>query len=214
MREPEFLPPWYPLLLRRRRMVVAQAWFTGIVLLALATWGWIGQRQERAAIAKMAFVDKQLTQTGDDLHRLTEIEGVKAALEHQDQIVQRMGIHVPATRMISELEDLMPQRMALLELNMVTENIEQPQSGADKAAGLAPKTQRKLQMNLVGLTPTEDELATFLTKLVTVPYFTEVGLVKAEDHADSGHLMRKFEMKFALNLDPSVPQAVASGGGE
>jgi hypothetical protein len=104
--------------------------------------------------------------------------------------------------------------MALLQFSMETENVVQEETGAEKATGLPARTLRKLQMNLVGLSPTEDELATFLTKLVTVPYFSEVSLVKAEDHADSGHLMRRFEMKFALDLNSSPTPVVASGAGE
>ncbi|MGA2229350.1 MAG: PilN domain-containing protein [Tepidisphaeraceae bacterium] len=216
MREPEFVPSWYPLLLRRRRFVMAQAWAAGLLLVALSLWAYVGQRQVRLASAGLDDVNQQLDRTGGDLHRLQEIEAIKGELEQQDQIVQHLGVHVPAGRMLAEIEKQMPARMALTDFRLTTEESAAPQSPEDKARGLTPRISRKLRVSLVGFSPTEDELAQFLTNLVGVAYFGEVELVKAEDHADGGHLMRKFEVRFALNLDTSAdaPAVAAAPGGE
>jgi Tfp pilus assembly protein PilN len=207
VREPEFLPNWYPLLLRRQRMVVAQAWVTVVVLAALAAWALNGQKQLHAAQRNLAAIKSQLVQTGADLQRLGEIEAIKRELEQQDKVLRRLGIHVPATRMISVIEDLMPPRMALSDLQMHTEELAMPLTEADRARGVSPKIRRKLQLTLDGLAPTEDDLATFLTRLVSVPYFGEVQLVKAQDAVDEERLTRRFEVMFAMDLDLSDPGA-------
>ena len=212
MREPEFLPSWYPLLLRRRQMVVVQSAITIILLFALTAWGWIGQREEKSANLKLAGVTADLAKTGFDLHRLSEIEHDKHELEKRDRIVQRLGIHVPVARILTELDALMPARMALLSINLETQETQVPLTAAEQATGVTPKVQRKMKIRIVGLAPNEDDLAIFITQLVSRPYFAEVGVVKSEDHADNGHLMRQFEVKFALNLDSSDSPALASGG--
>lgn len=218
MREPEFLPSWYPLLLRRRRFVAGQFWAAGILVVGLSLWGYIGQRQVRAASAGLDSVNLQLARTGGDLHRLEEIEAINKELRQQDQIIQHLGVHVPAGKMLAELAALMPARMALTDLHLSTEESAAPQSTEEKARGDIPRISRKLRLSLTGFSPTEEELANFLTGLVGVPYFAEVELVKAEDHADAGHLMRKFEVRFALNLDASADAhavaASASDGAE
>ena len=210
MREPEFLPDWYRLLLTRRRAVALQAWGTAALAVGLGIWAFVGQRQMHASEARLVTVQRQLSETGVDLQRLSDIEAVKHELEQQDRIVNRLGVHVPAARMMAALAQLMPGQMALVDLEMRTEEIAAPQSEIDRARGAAPRIGRKLHMNLTGLAPSEEELATFLTQLVAVPYFGEVELVKAEDHAEDSHLMRKFEVTFAMNLDETPGSAVAA----
>jgi hypothetical protein len=209
MREPEFVPPWYPLLLRRRRQLTAQVWATVVLAVGLALWSLWGMQRVSLAQAGLTTVESQLTQTGIDLQRLNELTAIQGELERQAQVVRDLGVHVPVARMISVIGDLMPPRMALLEMQLQTEEAAVPLSETDRAKGVSPRITRKLRVNMTGIAPTQDELATFLTQLVAVPYFSEVELVKAEEQSDKVHLMRRFEVKFALDLDRDQPQAVA-----
>lgn|GEM_PF-760354 len=215
MREPEFLPSWYALLLRRRRVVVAQAWATAALAVGLAIWALVGQKEAKVAATNLANTDAQLTQTGVDLQQLNLIETGKRELDRQDQVLRRMGVYVPATRLVSELSALMPPQMGLVELHLQTEETDHPVGDAqravdaDKGKSSGGRVDRKLKIDLVGMTPTEDELATFLTNLVGVSYFSEVQLVKAEDHQENGHLMRRFEVNFTLGLDDDTAPATA-----
>jgi hypothetical protein len=207
MREPEFVPPWYPILLRRRRLLAIQAWTTAALTVSLALWALYGMHRIGLAQAALTGVEVQLTQTGIDLQRLNEMSAIQAELERQDQIVSDLGVHVPVARMLSAISDLMPPNMALTELELHTEETAASLTDADRAKGISPKILRKLRLKLTGVAPTEDELATFLTQLYAVPYFSDVGLIKSEEQSDKVHLMRQFQVKFALDLDrdPNAP---------
>jgi Tfp pilus assembly protein PilN len=212
MREPEFLPDFYPLLLRRRNMVVAQIWATILLVVWLSSWALYAQHQVHLAQLSLDEVDGQIRRSGVDLLRLSEIEVKTAELERKQEISQRLGVRIAASRILDELNHQMPPGMALLEMNLGTEESAEPQSDADRALGHRAKIDRKLAIELTGMAPTGGEVATFLTHLVAVPYFTDVGLVKAEDHAENWRLMRQFVVKFALDLDSSDAPAVASAG--
>jgi Tfp pilus assembly protein PilN len=210
MRDLEFLPRWYPVLTFRRRLVRAQAWGIGVVAFALAIWALLGHRQNLMAQRTVDNVQTQLVATGVDLQRLSDVENFKKELEHQDQIVRALGIHVPASRMLSSLAQLMPPEMALVSLSVHTEEEPAVLTDLDRARGLTPQLQRRLDLHMVGLAPTDEELATFMTRLVGVPYFSQVALVKTEDFHEKGHVMRRFEVTFALDLTADEPAAVAN----
>jgi Tfp pilus assembly protein PilN len=212
MREPEFLPDWYPLLLRRRSRVVAQIWATIALVVWLSCWALYVQHQVRLAQLGLDEVDGQIQRTGVDLQRLSEIEIKTAELERKQENSQRLGVRIAASRILDELNHQMPPGMALLEMNLGTEESAQPQSDADRALNRPVKIDRKLTIQLTGMAPTGGEVATFLTHLVAVPYFTDVGLVKAEDHAENWRLMREFVVKFALDLDSTNAPAIAGAG--
>lgn len=213
MREPEFIPQWYPLLRRRRQMVIAEVWIVAVVAAALAVWAMLGQHQMRAAEAKLDGVQRQLAVTGVDLQRLNDIETVKKELEHQDQIVRRLGVHVPASRMLTAIDQLMPPSMALSELDLSTEVTTESLTESQQGAGIKPRLLRRLHARVLGLAPTYVELGTFMTSLVAMPYTGDVALVRAADSTQDGHLMRTFEVTFILNLDDdSESSPVATSG--
>lgn len=200
MRDPEFMPPWYFLLLRRRRMVAAELWTFGAIVVVLAGWGLWGHHQISSAQSHLSNIRLQLTETGVDLQRLNEIEAVKKELEHQDQINRSLGLHVPASKMLSVLDQLMPPSMALDQCTMETADVPESLTDSQRTAGMKPHLYRKLQVSVDGLAPTYVELGTFMTRLSALPYVGEVALVRASDTVQGGHLMRTFEVNFVLNL--------------
>jgi hypothetical protein len=199
--EPEFVPRWYVQLLRRRRALAAQMFVTAALTAGLALWAIAGLRQVRAADTTLGHVQAQLAATGVDLQRLNDLSTIQHQLEQQDQIVRELGVHVPVSRMLTALRDLMPPRMALRDLSIQTVETVETLTEAQRAKGQTPKVSRSLRVTLVGVAPTQDELATFVTEVVAVPFFTDFEFVKSEELAEDGHLLRSLQAKFSLNLD-------------
>ena len=56
-------------------------------------------------------------------------------------------------------------------------------------------------MRLVGVAPSDVDLANFLTGLTGVPFFDNVAMTYSKDKAQEGHLLREFEVTFSLNLN-------------
>jgi hypothetical protein len=216
VREPEFLPRWYPQLLRRRRVLAAQAWSTAAFCAALAAWAMIGMHRTDVAQKSLTEVQGQLVQTGVDLKHLAMLSETRRELERQDEIVRGLGVDVPVTRIFAALDQLMPQLMAMEDLHLQTEEVVTPQTDAQRATGKPAKVNRKLLISLTGVAPTQDDLATFLDKLVAVPYFGEVALVKSHEESENFHLVLRFQVQFAVSLDVDAirPPSVATSAGD
>ncbi len=201
MRELEFLPNWYPQARRRQRWLRTQGIVTLLLVGGLGLWLGLAQRNIRAAQASLASVDTQLAQSQLELEQLQVQLKLKNQLEFQRQIVSRLGLHVEISRMLLTLEKLMPKEMSLTDLSFETsEELVRTADGATSAKNLQ-KT-RTLRVKLLGVAPSDVDLANFLAGLTNVPFFSDVGMTYARDKSQDGHIMREFEVTFSMSLNP------------
>jgi Tfp pilus assembly protein PilN len=201
MRDMEFLPAWYPALRRRRRFVALQAWLAGTVVVALGSWMLLAERNVNAAEASLTGLQNQLQQTDDQLHRLGELQSLKQQMSEQAEIVARLGPHIPTARLMNILEQSMPPDMAILDLSMDSESQMRAAPALAAASGSGPEVNRSLLVRIHGVAPTDVDLGNFLARLAGVPFFSDIAMAYSKDRVDSGHLMREFEVTFAVRLD-------------
>jgi Tfp pilus assembly protein PilN len=205
MREPDFLPDWYPVLRRRRRAVRWQMWITVAVFAALALW--MTQSLQRTAQARQAVIalDAQIGQTSIELVKLHELMTLQDQLRQQSDVVEKLGPHVPAARLIEVLDEAMPHEISLLELSQTIEERSRPAPPADRgAAAPAPGLLRRLKLTVSGVAPTDVELATFLARLASLHNVEEVSLAYVRDRSQSGRIMREFAVTFSIDLSGEV----------
>jgi hypothetical protein len=105
----------------------------------------------------------------------------------------------------------MPPEMALVSLTFETD---------DRPIPVAPPTgwrigrgastpqppaetvyDRRLKARLVGVAPSDVDLANFLAELQRKRFFESVAMTWSKDRSDQGHLMREFEVLFAMDLN-------------
>jgi Tfp pilus assembly protein PilN len=201
MRELEFLPAWYPALWRRRRFVALQAWLAGAIVAALASWMLLAERNVQAAQDSLQGLQKQLQQTDDQLHRLSELQSLKLQMSQQAEVVSRLGPHVPTARLINVLEEAMPPDMAILDLSTDSQAQIKAPSSLSAASGAHPAMVRTVRIRLHGVAPSDVDLGNFLARLAGVPYFSDIAMSYSKDRVDSGHLMREFEVTFSVRLE-------------
>jgi len=192
------------MLRRRRRFLIAQAWSCGILVFCLLlAWILLNQNLDRQRIT-LHGLDQQLARTNHDLQRLGEIESLTRQLQQQDNIVRRLGTYVPVARLIDVLADAMPPEMALLELQMTT----QEQSVADPTQrlirGAEVPIDHVLTLRVVGVAPSDLDLSTFIGNMERIPYFSDGQLANSQGRLDSGHVMREFDVSFTMDLDPNL----------
>jgi hypothetical protein len=65
----------------------------------------------------------------------------------------------------------------------------------------APQFERQLRIKLQGVTPSDVDLATFLTDLNKVSFFEQISPSYVRDRRESGHILREFELSFAVRLN-------------
>jgi hypothetical protein len=197
MREMEFLPGWYPQLRRRKRMIVLQLWATLVIAMGLGLWFLLSRENLARRVADRAVCARQLEQSRSDLKELNMQLKEKERLEADQRIVAKVGMHVEASRLLAKIDQIMPREMTLVQADFDTmETTRQVQTGDTTT----PVVTRKLMVHVTGVTPSDADWAGVLAKLSSVPFFQDVRLVGAKDKLDSGHLMREFEVSFAVDL--------------
>ena len=205
MREPEFLPDWYPKVRKRKRTLALQAWITLILISGLGLWMLLVQRNVHAREVALGGLRTDLTQSETELQRLEDAQQLQRDLGKRDEIFLKIGRPIESTRVLTTIEQLMPKDMALLDLALEGEDAAPKASGGSLAARAQQEKQKsqhagKLNFRMHGIAPTDVALAEFLAKLTAKPFFKQVELMYAHERIDSGHVMREFEVTFAMDL--------------
>jgi Tfp pilus assembly protein PilN len=202
MHELEFLPPWYPQLRRRRRLLMLQGWATVTLACGLALWGVLANQNIAKRKMDNSTMERQLLQSRTDLKELNEQVAQKDALMTQQKIVDKVGLHVETARLLGKLDQIMPKEMSLTETTIDTvEQVKQADGKPADAKNTNQEITRKLNVHVRGVTPGDADWASVLAKLSNVAFFKEVRLVNAQDKIESGHLMREFELSFVVDLN-------------
>jgi Tfp pilus assembly protein PilN len=206
MREMEFLPAWYPQLRQRKRLVVLQVYMSLVLLAGLGLWMLKFNRNIADDRARLAELTDQLQDTQLVLHKLDELEKLDKQLKVQEDVIEKIGLHVEVTRMINAIEQVMSNDMSMLNLSI--EVFEQQKSAPASLASLAgigqsqpPAMDRTLKVKVQGIAPTDVELANFLYQLGQNPLFQRVAMNYTKELTQNGHVMREFEISFSVNLN-------------
>jgi Tfp pilus assembly protein PilN len=202
VRELEFLPNWYPQLRLRRRVVLVMAWVTVAMIGAMTTWVALTQRSIHIRQARLVQLDAELQHSREELKDLELLVTSEKKLKERAQVLNKVGFHVEAARLLATLDEVMPKSASLLELSFLTEEKQPVSLVAAKAAQERDRvTDRRLNVRVTGVAPTDVEVADFLTKLTGKPFFEDVRMTGSKPRMESGHMMREFEVYFSMNLN-------------
>ena len=177
-----------------------------ILTSGLGLWMFLAQRNLESKTMQNGLVTRQLSDTRSALRQLDEQTMLRQQLQQQHDVLQKLGLHVEASRILSALDRVMPKEMTLLKVQIETREINRPthNSAAARAAAKAqPVTDRRLSVELTAVAPTNLDVAQFLTELTNVPFFDDVAPQAIEPMIASGHEMRKFDVTFTMNLNDS-----------
>jgi Tfp pilus assembly protein PilN len=202
VRELEFLPNWYPQLRLRRRVVLVMAWVTVAMIGAMTTWVALTQRSIHIRQARLVQIDAELQHSREELKDLELLVTSEKKLKERAQVLNKVGFHVEAARLLATLDEVMPKSASLLEVSFLTEEKQPVTLVAAKAAQERDRvTDRRLNVRVSGVAPTDVEVADFLTKLTSKPFFDDVRMTGSKPRMESGHMMREFEVYFSMNLN-------------
>lgn len=205
MRELEFLPSWYNQNRRCRRIVGWQAYVLLILITCMSTWTIMTHRSVRAAERTLDSVDEQLTQSRADQALLAEKLDLRQKLQAQEELLGSLGHPVEMTRLLQLLDTLMPKQMSLVEFDCTTEEVPRP---VVSVAAVKQTTDRKSQMQwdrrlkirLLGVAPSNSDLAAFVAGLASRPFFEQVALPYSKSVFEGEHELREFSVTFVINL--------------
>lgn len=202
MRDMEFLPAWYPQTRRARRLVKWQAITTVAVLLGLGGWTLAETREIRDKRALADHLQSQIRHTAEELNLLNEKMTLKARLEQQKAVMDRIGQHVDSSRLIALLVRMMPPDMAVLSYSSsVVEQAATIDSPLKISRLKDSPLERRLEVKLSAVAPSDLDISDFFEKLSGTRFLDEVRLSNnVSDLIKDGHVMRKFEISFCIRL--------------
>ena len=181
-------------------MVVLQGWATLLVAAALGLWIFLASKNTTGRKSTLTAVEMQLDLSRARLKELNEQSNLKQKLETEERVMQKVGLHVEASRLLAKLDEIMPREMSLTDASFETVEEVHSKPGGDPKDPKSQEVSRKLMVRLSGVTPSDADWAGVLAKLSSVPFFQDVGLVGAKDKIDNGHLMREFQIQFVADL--------------
>jgi Tfp pilus assembly protein PilN len=207
MRELEFLPAWYHQTRRRKRIVGLEAWVLFLLVIGLGSWVALAQRNIIRDQQALNGLTKQITQTHSEQRMLAEQLSLRQQLQEREQLIASLGMPVEMTRLMQTLDSVMPKEMSLVEFNCDTD--EQLRQVTSVAAARATndttrQMDRRLRIKLIGVAPSDVDLANFLAGLTNVPFFEQVAVTYAKDKTEAGHVLREFEVTFTMSLNQPV----------
>jgi Tfp pilus assembly protein PilN len=178
------------------------AWVTVAMIGAMTTWVALTQRSIHIRQARLVQLDAELQHSREELKDLELLVTSEKKLKERAQVLNKVGFHVEAARLLATLDEVMPKSASLLELSFLTEEKQPVTLVAAKAAQERDRvTDRRLNVRVTGVAPTDVEVADFLTKLTGKPFFEDVRMTGSKPRMESGHMMREFEVYFSMNLN-------------
>jgi hypothetical protein len=201
MREIEFLPAWYPQVRWRKRCVQIEAWILVIVMISLGSWYAFAQQNFHNQQTVLGALQQRLDQVHTEKELLNQALDLRQRLQEREEIVASLGYPVEMTRLLQTLDRVMPKEMALSEFDCQTREQPRPVTSVAAVRPNDKQLDRKLDIHLKGVAPSDVDLANVLGELSKMPFLEQVNVGYSQDKVDSGHRMREFELTFSMNLN-------------
>jgi hypothetical protein len=179
-----------------------QSWLTLATVSSLALWLMGVDRNVRGHEEVLADLRGQLVQTGSQLQQRERLDELRKQWQQQAEVLKKMGAHVEASRLLSRLSSV-PQNIYFMDLSVDTQEYAAALTNVAKATlkdAASVPMERKMQVRMQGVAPTDVELATLLTELNKVSFFENVAPTYVKDRREAGHVLREFELTFTIPL--------------
>lgn len=204
MRELEFLPDWYPMLRRKRRVLVIEGWLAIIIFACLGFWLILSAHNVIARESLLHVQEKQLTQSNHELQTLAELESLKRQMFEQAKLMEHLGPNVPMGRLMNSIEQCLPPGVALLD---VTVDFQKAVKVQTNRSGTAVMSDPQYLVEIHGVSPSDAELGNFMTALARdIPHFVGGSMMGEKDVRQDAHMMRDFNFSFGIRLNDGESQ--------
>jgi Tfp pilus assembly protein PilN len=178
------------------------AWVTVGLLAGMGSWVAVTQQKIHTRQTRLVQLDGELQRSREELKDLDNLVTFEKKLKERAQVLNKVGFHVEAARLLATLDEVMPKSASLLEVSFLTEEKQPVTLVAAKAAQERDRVaDRRLNVRVSGIAPTDVEVADFLTKLTGKPFFEDVRMTGSKPRMEAGHMMREFEVYFSMNLN-------------
>jgi len=215
---------------QRRTNLISVSLF--VVVMSGIIGAFVVTDRQRVEVSKLQQqVNADFEEAAKRLEQLNDLQSRKQAMVRKARITAMLIERLPRSLILADLINHMPTTLSLLELELVTKVVktrtrrlatsalekakqkQQRKNGAGVDA-LPPMKKTEASLRLVGVAPTDVQVAQFMTALSRSSMFTDVNLAFSEEvKMSEDQLMRKFRIDMKLNnnitakdIDPKLVQ--------
>lgn len=214
MANTSFLPEDYiERRIQRRTSLFSLALFVAVMGGVIAAY-MVTDRQRAEARAKLEEVNTRYAEAARRIEQLEHLQQNRTRMMQKAKVTAALVERVPRPLIFSELINNMPVSMSWLEMELATRVSAPkivPQTAIDKAKLDAARAKEALTLGpeveikptessiqVVGVGPTDVQVAQFMTSLGKSPIFRDVNLAYSEEISIDGQTMRKFRIEMML----------------
>jgi len=175
-----------------------------------------GQGSERRELQLR--VNAEFEEAAKRLEQLEDLQQRKDEMIRKARVTAMLIERIPRSLLLAELINQMPSTLSFLELKLETKTIrrrkrvltaiekaKQKQNKNTPATNQPQVQPTESSITLIGVAPTDVQVAQFMTSLSRSDMFTDVNLAYSEEaNLVDDHLMRKFKIDLKINPDVEI----------
>jgi Tfp pilus assembly protein PilN len=174
----------------------------------------VTNRQRTAVKALQSQVNSRFETAAKRLEQLDELQQRKEQMVQKARVTSSLLERVPRTLIFSELINNMPNNVSLLEADLETKVVqkqaraltslekardEKKAKAAKKANPLPEVKETAVTMSLIGVAPTDVQVAQFMAALSRSPLFADLNLAYSQEERVGDETMRRFRVEMGIN---------------
>jgi Tfp pilus assembly protein PilN len=212
--------------IQRRTNIICLSLF-GVVLTAVVAAYFVSSGERDAAIAEQKRLTAAFDEAAKRISELEQLQSSKTDLLRKARVTASLIEPVPRSNLLADLTNRMPASASFIELEMKSTKIVQPKVGvantslgaaqraaakANGAAGANGEPQQpepeapeyRTSVTLIGMAPTDIQVAQYMASLARSPLLREVDLVYSEETKVDDVTMRRFRIDMQVDPDADV----------
>ncbi len=214
MANSSFLPEDYLERKAQQRTNIFSLTMFVLVMGAVVAAYYVTNRQRTEVQSLQAQVNSRFETAAKRLEQLDQLRQRKEEMIQKARVTSSLLERVPRTLIFSELINNMPSNVSLIEASFETKVVRvdaQPATSMEKAreekkAEAAKKAhpqpevkQTEVTLSLIGVAPTDVQVAQFMSALGRSPLFIDLNLAYSEEVKIEDETMRKFRVELKIN---------------
>ncbi len=230
MADTSFLPQDYiERRIQRRTNILSLTLF--VIVMSGVVGAYIVTDQQRQKVeAEQAEVANEFTRAASQLDELDRLNRQKHVMLRKSRVTGALVERFPRTTLLAELINRMPTTVSLISFDLETKTVKrtrtltklerakQKQRAQQKNAkngteDIPEPPETEVSVQLIGLAPTDADVADFMAGLSQCPMFQNLNLAYSEEVTVEEQPMRKFRVEMtldqALDMEAYEPQRVA-----
>jgi len=205
----------------RRTNAICLTLFVVVMIGVVAAW-FVTGRQYQEVRKQRAAVKSELADKAKMLDKVEELTKQRETMKQKARVTSALVEKVPRDRMLAELINHMPPTMGLLKVGLKTEAVKstarpatsmerEKTSRRDKAVRADEPAEVQIQptvvgLSIVGLAPTDVEVAAFMQAVSSHELFSDVNLKFSEQTLVLEQPVRRFSIDMTINQDVDLSQ--------